>query len=484
MLFVSPNGTLFFQFCTKSIPLAVYFICKVNLARKGIPMIDTAEAAHRLGVSRRRVLALIEAGDIAAERLGRTWMVDERSVERRLASPKLKGRPKLGQKNLMSLKSCTLMNRNHEVLDFTYDAQRKTASIDKTHPDVAWAPPGIFQEGRQPNPIDLADWIRRRYMPPLRPESQRLMKLAGVTTVDELMFGSLGLNLSDQYWFRPEGTTLDWHDVNFFENGYSHDPAAPLRTPDSSTPGALEKRWERIEGVDYLVKGASTAERREPYNEVLATRLAKRLLSDDEYIPYTLVEREGLACSACPTFATEETEFVSAADVAVFAGISLGRDLYRSYADACERLGIADARVRLAKMIVFDHVSANFDRHLGNFGLMRTVESLDGWRMAPLFDNGAAFFSRATMAELQRARYTWASNPFEEYPSRQLARVEDLSWYDPQMLEGFFEEVEETLLKNTALPEGFAERAAHHVQRNIDAVDDVAAERAALYAGF
>ena len=30
----------------------------------------------------------------------------------------------------------------------------------------------------------------------------------------------------------------------------------------------------------------------------------------------------------------------------------------------------------------------------------------------------------------------------------------------------------------------FDNGAAHHVQRNINAVDDVAAERSALYAGF
>lgn len=43
--------------------------------------------------------------------------------------------------------------------------------------------------------------------------------------------------------------------------------------------------------------------------------------------------------------------------------------------------------------------------------------------MQKLFDNGAAFFSRATMVELRQARYTWVLNPFEEYPSRQLAHV-------------------------------------------------------------
>ena len=127
---------------------------------------------------------------------------------------------------------------------------------------------------------------------------------------------------------------------------------------------------------------------------------------------------------------------------------------------------------------------ANFDRHRGNFGLVRTVETLDGWRMAPMFDNGAGFFSRATLRELEQARFVWTANPFEEYPSQQLARVEDLSWYDPHMLDGFADEVRAVLGQNPSLPEAFVEHAVRHVLRNIAAVDDVAAERNAVWAGF
>lgn len=446
-------------------------------------MISTQEAARRLGVSTRRVVALIGAGDLAAERMGRVWLVDEASVEARAGAPHPSGRPKLGQKRLMSLKRFTLMNRNHAVCDFVYDAQSKRASIEALREGVAWAPLGIGPWGARPRAFDLARWIGRRYMPPLRPEAPALLRAAGATSTDDLMFGSLGLNLSDQYWFRPIGTDLDWHDVNFFENGYAHRDGAPMRTPDSSTPGALEKRWERLRGVDWLVKGSSTADEREPFNEVLATALARRLLAPGEYVEYRLVHRAGRTCSACPTFATADTEFVPAHDVVVAAGISEGRDLYRSYAAFCERLGISDVRTSLAKMIVFDHVMANFDRHLGNFGLMRTVETLDGWLIAPLFDNGAGFFSRATLAELRLPRFTWVANPFEEYPSQQLARVENMSWYDPAMLAGFPDEVREALARNAALPEEFAEHAARHVQRNIDAVDDLAAERAGVWPG-
>jgi len=59
-------------------------------------MITTAEAAEALGMSVRWVVALIEAGELVAERFGRQWVVDKRSVKMRASWPKLAERPKLG----------------------------------------------------------------------------------------------------------------------------------------------------------------------------------------------------------------------------------------------------------------------------------------------------------------------------------------------------------------------------------------------------
>ena len=447
-------------------------------------MLTTSEAAEILGITPRRIVALIESGDLVAERFGRQWMVDERSVEDRASSPKLAGRPKLGQKDLLALSSHTLMNRDHPVLDFTYDRKSKRTRIERVYDDAYWGPLGIGRCARRerggwrppvPNEIDLALWLQHRYMPPLRPEAARLLREAGEPSTDMLMFSSLGLNLSDQYWFRPVGSEISWREVNFFENDY--EAARPHRSPDSSTPGALEKWWERRGDGNWLVKASSTAEEREPYNEILATRLLSRLLDANEFVPYELEFHNSRACSACPTLATPETEFVSANDVAAYFGMTEGRDFYASYVRACGGLGVVDAPVALAKMVVCDHVMANFDRHRANFGLVRNAETLDGWRIAPLFDHGAAFFSHATAAELARDRFTWIANPFEEYPLAQLARVQDMSWYDPSMLEGFAEDVEQVLNSNPHLPEQTIARMSYHVQRNIDAVNDLHAER-------
>lgn len=42
--------------------------------------VGTKEAADRLGVTQERVTQLIRAGDLKAMKVGRTWIIDERSL--------------------------------------------------------------------------------------------------------------------------------------------------------------------------------------------------------------------------------------------------------------------------------------------------------------------------------------------------------------------------------------------------------------------
>ena len=93
-------------------------------------MYTTKEAAQRLGISMRRVNALVASGDLEAQRFGRSWMLDERSVHERAERGRTAGRPKMNEKNERNLAPFTLMNRNHPVLDFVYNRRtRETADI-------------------------------------------------------------------------------------------------------------------------------------------------------------------------------------------------------------------------------------------------------------------------------------------------------------------------------------------------------------------
>ena len=106
-------------------------------------MYTTKEAAQRLGISMRRVNALVASGDLEAQRFGRSWMLDERSVHERAERGRTAGRPKMNEKNERNLAPFTLMNRNHPVLDFVYNRRtRETADIVPRE-GIAWKPLGI-----------------------------------------------------------------------------------------------------------------------------------------------------------------------------------------------------------------------------------------------------------------------------------------------------------------------------------------------------
>lgn len=68
--------------CTESLqPIETESQRRAGTTRTMTALIDTAEAAARLGISRRRVLALIEAGRLPAQRLGaRTWGIKIRDL--------------------------------------------------------------------------------------------------------------------------------------------------------------------------------------------------------------------------------------------------------------------------------------------------------------------------------------------------------------------------------------------------------------------
>lgn len=56
---------------------------------------STAEAGAELGVNRQRVVALIQAGKLDAEKVGRSYIVSRKSVERRKAEGAKSGNPNI-----------------------------------------------------------------------------------------------------------------------------------------------------------------------------------------------------------------------------------------------------------------------------------------------------------------------------------------------------------------------------------------------------
>ena len=93
--------------------------------------------------------------------------------------------------------------------------------------------------------------------------------------------------------------------------------------------------------------------------------------------------------------------------------------MHRGYLKALEKLGVQNGGRLIDKTIIVDFLMANFDHHTHNFGLIRDAEELDRYRIAPLFDHGCGFYSRAATTELEQGCYLWESR--RPYPGIPLA---------------------------------------------------------------
>ena len=83
-------------------------------------------------------------------------------------------------------------------------------------------------------------------------------------------------------------------------------------SPDNSSDGNLKKKWKIINGIRYLVKGGNSFNNQEPFNEIIATKLYERILKNEDYVPYELIQENGMYYSACPTMVNTDEELVSA----------------------------------------------------------------------------------------------------------------------------------------------------------------------------
>ena len=239
----------------------------------------------------------------------------------------------------------------------------------------------------------LQKWLDNRSVSANRQDIAAILAAYHVETASALSFKSLGLNLSDQYWFKPKGADFGWHDVNLFENDFSEqvfrtmaDTGKPSYTPDSSSNGDLPKFWKIEQGKRVLYKEGSAPFDQQPYNEVFAARLLEVL--ELPHVNYTLVQDEERAYSVCETFVTTATEYVPALEILNAVPKLNHENSYQHFFRCAEALSIPVSRQEVDDMLLFDYLINNADRHYGNFGFIRDVQTRKFLGMAPLFDNG------------------------------------------------------------------------------------------------
>ena len=287
-----------------------------------------------------------------------------------------------------------------------------------------------------------------------------LLHRLNVETTIELLDKAFGLSLSDQYWIKPCDLSIKYDDINFFDNDFDYSEfmeaslslnsktvksEKSLKTPNNTTDGMLKKAWIIENNTRYLLKGGYKNEILQPFNEVLASEICKRL--GFEHVEYTLDIYKNMVVSKCPCFINKDTELITAYQIKNNMIRHDTLEDYEDYVNVLEKHNIRDARIKLENMYILDFLIMNEDRHLNNFGIIRDVNTLEWINTAPIFDNGMSlnipYYNEEEVIISGHGRLFYEVKPFDEI----IKIVKDIKRIDINKLDGIAEWFDELLHK-------------------------------------
>lgn len=378
---------------------------------------------------------------------------------------------------------CVLMNKNIPVVELELDEDTATILKVKQIHELDFLPVGISISSGIPNRKDLNDWWLGRSIPASRSGIRTALEQLGVPYSEQLLLRCYGLSLSDQYWMKPLHSELEWKNINFFENDFSDDvgnilfgqPAigdVDLMSPCNTSDGWLKKKWKIMDSQRCLIKGGSNPYMQEPVNEVFGTRLHQRLHCE-KYVPYWLMTEKGIPYSVCENFIDPHTELVNAVSINRSMKKKSQFSSYEHFINACEQLSITGMKKFLDYMLVFDYLMANTDRHFGNFGVIRNVDTLEWVGPAPIFDSGTSLWhDKLTKAITPLSEVE--TKPFYAEASRQMKLVSDLSWIPFEELRNIGDDVREIFVPTEFIDEERIEALARAVAGRAEELEDMA----------
>ena len=345
------------------------------------------------------------------------------------------------------------MNKNTPVVELQIDDD--TAAIVKITKalELTYLPIGIDYKIGIPNKKELNEWWYGRSIPASRSGIREALEKLDVTHTEQLLIKCYGLSLSDQYWIKPDNSNLEWSNINFFENAFSDDvgnilfgqpvnkDTLDLMSPCNTSDGWLKKKWKIIDGKRYLIKAGSNPYMQEPLNEVFATKLHERL-GFKNYVPYTVLWENGELFSSCENFITTNTEFVNAVSINKSMKKKSQYSSYEHFLQASDNLGIPIMKEFLDYLLVFDYLMANTDRHFGNFGAIRNVETLTWVGAAPVFDTGTSLWHNKLTKGINPLDDI-ESKPFYAKQSKQMELVTDFDWIPFENLKDATDDLQE-----------------------------------------
>lgn len=227
-----------------------------------------------------------------------------------------------------------------------------------------------------------------------RTNSRLLKKALNISSAEDTTVAlySYGATITDNYWFKPRGSRLKYHDIAF-EYDYYHDlaltgeiliyPSKPKYSPQLTLIGSYEKCWRRIDDSWWLYKSGTE---NELFSELFCSLLATKLR-----IPTAKYELDGEYIRT--------KNFAENINFEPILSIAGDDDNYENVFNA-----ILSIDKKIAKQFLllawFDTLTNNVDRHNENCGLLRDRKDGNILSLAPNFDNNLALISRSSVLNL------------------------------------------------------------------------------------
>lgn len=248
---------------------------------------------------------------------------------------------------------------------------------------------------------DIESWLDKRQAAKHREHLRRLMKECGCLKQEGFIRITHATSLNDTFWVKAEKEEINWSEVSLYQNEFDeviskisfegtglYGMQFSSTTPEFSTEGTFEKCWKRENNNIYLYKRGSTGARNaglEVLSEVYASQIADKLCSGHS-IRYTAGKLHKKEASKCKLFTDEKNGFTS------FSNIMKRRVSIKDSLHYFEQIGSEE---QFRRMIVFDGIVFNIDRHMGNYGVIFDNDTLEIKEMAPIFDHNLALLPYA-----------------------------------------------------------------------------------------
>lgn len=246
----------------------------------------------------------------------------------------------------------------------------------------------------------IMDWLSRRTLLLSRKNAKKLFNAFALPQLDDrksrarLAIMCKAISILDNYWLKPEGSSLKWDKINLRHNSLSEAIAqialhgsTPF-TIDGSiensyeflTNGASAKCWKRRDDGNLWMLKAGDNGTFEAKVEVSVSNILDRC--NVSHCHYEGYYDNDLFVSACPAMTNDDLSIVDGDNFISYCNrhdLDYVRELLRIDSDS------------YYKMMIVDYLIANRDRHTQNWGLYYNPKTTELISMHPLFDHNNAF---------------------------------------------------------------------------------------------